>query len=51
MKGFYGSKFSPHMTKTPEVFLICHDVPTCRTGSQEYLPKELESDKVVLAYK
>ena len=29
------------MTKTPEGFLICHSVPICRTGMQQYLPREL----------
>lgn len=29
------------MTKTPEGFLICHDVPIARTGTQEYMPREL----------
>ena len=29
------------MTKTPEGFLVCHSVPICRTGMQEYLPQEL----------
>ena len=32
MRAFYGSRFSPHMTRTPEGFLICHSVPICRTG-------------------
>ena len=41
MKAFYGSRFSPHMTKTPEGYLICHSVPICRTGEQEYLPREI----------
>lgn len=29
------------MTKTPEGFLVCHSVPICRTGMQEYTPQEL----------
>ena len=29
------------MTRTPEGFLVCHSVPICRTGVQEYLPQEL----------
>lgn len=29
------------MTRTPEGFLVCHSVPICRTGMQEYLPQEL----------
>lgn len=41
MKAFYGDRFSPNMTKTPEGFLICHNVPIARTGVQEYLPHEL----------
>ena len=47
MRAFYGSRFSPHMTRTPEGFLICHSVPICRTGTQEYLPQEIgvEEDK------
>lgn len=41
MKAFYGAKLSPHMTETPEGFLICHSVPICRTGTQKYLPSEI----------
>lgn len=41
MKAFYGSRFSPNMTRTPEGFLICHNVPIARTGWYEYLPEEL----------
>ena len=41
MKAFYGARFSAHMTKTPEGFLVCHSVPICRTGMQEYMPQEL----------
>lgn len=41
MKAFYGDRFKPHMTKTPEGFLVCHSVPICRTGTQQYLPSEL----------
>lgn len=29
------------MTKTPEGFLICHNVPIARTGWQDYLPREI----------
>ena len=29
------------MTKTPEGFLVCHSVPICRTGMQEYTKQEL----------
>lgn len=41
MKAYYGDRFSPNMTKTPEGYLICHDVPIGRIGSQQYLPNEL----------
>lgn len=41
MKAYYGSRFSPNMTKTPEGFLICHNVPIARTGWYEYLASEL----------
>ena len=44
MKAFCGFRFSPHMTKTPEGYLVCHTVPICRTGAQEYLPRELGID-------
>lgn len=50
MRAFYGSKISPHLTRTPEGYLICLGVPICRTGSQEYLPQEIgvESDKSII---
>lgn len=41
MKAFYGAKLSPHMTESPEGFLICHGVPICRTGTQKYLKREI----------
>lgn len=41
MKAFYGSRFSPNMTRTPEGFLICHNVPIARTGWQDYLGQEI----------
>ncbi|MBY6877914.1 DUF2213 domain-containing protein [Clostridium botulinum] len=41
MRAFYGSRFSPNMTMTPEGFLVCHNVPIARTGWYEYLPQEL----------
>lgn len=44
MIAYYGSKISEHMTKTPEGFLICHDVPIARIGQQEYLAGELGLD-------
>ena len=41
LKAFYGAKLSPHMTETPEGFLICQSVPICRTGTQKYMPSEI----------
>lgn len=41
MRAFYGTRFSPNMTKTPEGYLICHNVPIARTGWQDYLPQEI----------
>lgn len=38
---YYGTKISPHMTTTPEGYLICHDVPLARIGVMEYLAGEL----------
>lgn len=49
MRAYYGSRISEHMTKTPEGFLICHNVPIARTGRQDYLPQEIgmEGSKLV----
>lgn len=44
MLAYYGSRISDHMTETPEGFLICHDVPINRTGSQQYLRREVGLD-------
>lgn len=44
MIAYYGSKISKHMTRTPEGFLICHDVPIARVGQQEYFARELGLD-------
>lgn len=41
MKAYYGDRFSPNMTHTPDGYLICHNVPIARTGSQEYLGQEI----------
>lgn len=38
---YYGNKISPHITKTPEGFLICHDVPLARLGPMQYRAGEL----------
>lgn len=44
MIAYYGSKLGPHMTETPEGFLICHDVKIARTGTQNYLAREIGLD-------
>jgi len=41
---YYGSKISPHMTRTPEGYLICHDVPINRIGIYKYLGYEIGRD-------
>ncbi len=41
MKAYYGSRISENMTRTPEGYLICQNVPIARTGSQQYLRSEL----------
>ena len=53
MKAFYGAKLSPHMTESPEGFLICMGVPICRTGTQKYLPREIgeKGDGLVDVYR
>jgi hypothetical protein len=44
MKAYYGSRFSPNMTETPEGFLVCHNVPIARVGWYEYLGEEIGVD-------
>jgi hypothetical protein len=55
MKAFYGSRFSPNMTRTPEGFLIAHNVPIARTGWYEYLGDEIgandQAGEVVKVYR
>jgi hypothetical protein len=41
MRAYYGSRFSPNLTATPEGFLICHNVPIARTGWYEYLGEQI----------
>ena len=52
-KAYYGSKISDNMTKTPEGFLICHNVPIGRTGEYKYLSCEIGQDgnNVVSVYR
>ena len=55
LKAFYGDRFSKNMTKTPEGFLVCHNVPIARTGMYEYLGKEIgandKADEIVKVYR
>lgn len=55
MRAYYGSRFSPNQTATPEGFLICHNVPISRIGWYEYLGEEIGVDdkagKVVKVYR
>lgn len=46
MLAYYGTKISPHMTDTPEGYLICHDVAIARTGDMVYraAERQLEGD-------
>ena len=41
MLTYYGTEISPNQTKTDEGFLICKNVPIARTGTMEYLAREL----------
>jgi len=41
LKAYYGDRFSPNMTRTPEGYLICHNVPIARTGVQDYMENEI----------
>jgi len=38
---YFGSKLSPHIVKNPAGFLICKDVAIARTGTQQYLGREI----------
>jgi len=43
MAVFYGTKISPHITSlTDGGYLLCSSVPIARTGSQLYLPSEID---------
>lgn len=38
---YYGQKISPHLSHTPEGYLICQAVPIGRTGDMQYMAREL----------
>ena len=52
-RAFYGSKISENRTKTPEGYLICHNVPIARSGWQDYTGREigLEDDNIVQVWR
>ena len=41
MRAYYATKLSQNMSRMPNGFLICKNVPIARTGEQEYLGREL----------
>lgn len=52
MLAYYGYTISPNQIETGEGFLICKNVPIARTGSQDYLGRELgltdgNADKII----
>lgn len=53
MQAYYGSRFSPNMTRTTDGFLICHNVPLARTGEQDYLGSEvgMSDSSIVKVYR
>lgn len=51
---YYGYTLSPNQLETGEGFLICRNVPIARTGTQDYMAKELgleDSEKIVKVYR
>ncbi|MDY6148948.1 MAG: DUF2213 domain-containing protein [Porphyromonas sp.] len=42
---YYGSRISDSISRTPEGFLVCRDVPIARIGMQEYLGSEVGQDE------
>ena len=42
---YYGSRISDSISRTPEGFLICRDVPIARVGMQEYLGREIGQEE------
>ena len=38
---YFGSPISPNQIETAEGYLICKNVPIARTGSQNYLAREM----------
>jgi hypothetical protein len=40
-KAYFGTKLTENISKTPEGYLICRNVPIARIGYQDYLPEEV----------
>jgi len=38
---YYGTRLSENISRRPEGYLLCLNVPVARSGTQEYLPEEL----------
>ena len=52
MLAYYGYTISPNQLETGEGFLICKNVPIARTGTQEYLGREMglsgaDADRII----
>lgn len=52
MLAYYGYTISPNQIETGEGFLICKNVPIARTGTQEYLGREMglsgaDADRII----
>jgi hypothetical protein len=43
---YYGSRFSPNMTRTPEGYLVCHNVPIARTGWYDYRGQDIGKNEL-----
>lgn len=39
---YFAEKLSPHMAESAEGYLICRGVPVARSGTQYYMPEELQ---------
>lgn len=53
MNAIYGTKISDNMTRTPEGYLVCHNVPIAGAWEYEYMPSEIgmEGIKPVKVYR
>jgi len=48
---YYATKISDNISKTPEGFLIAHNVPVGRTGWQEYASEEIDEPGIVQVWR